>query len=759
MKRPLTVVTFLYFAVLAFSVCLLPVVNLTLFVMVTILGIVTIFIQRHNRRTVTLLLAPVALGFLVMWHCQSVNAQTTAILQGNACTVTGEVTDMPRCRDGRWYYVLQTERIDLPDAPQRIKIRLSCRNSLEAREGDRVTASVTFLTHDSETGYDSSTALLADGIQMKAWCSPYAECSIEHRDGGLRYFPLTVRRHMMSGIHRALPSKSAGMLCAMLLGEADELDDSIAEHFRATGIAHLLAVSGLHLTLLTGVLTWVLLHLHSPFRIRMTVTVLFVAFFMAVTGFTPSVTRAGIMYLLALAAPLLLRETDSLTSLSAAILVMLLINPMSAADVGLQLSAAATVGLILFAAPLTTAIHKRLPETSEKWPSFLLWLRNGAVSTLSASLIASCFTLPLCALHFGRISLVAPVTNLLCVYAATLFLLIGILAALLYAIPLVGFLLSFPLRLTATLLCAYLDKTTHLLTDIPLSSVNASYGYVPWFLLFAAAMVLVGYVTAKREGTEAFRRYAMRCVFCGISLLLLVSMGSYAIADADGKITVLAIQDGGVCIIARNGGRAMVAEAGGDSYDRRAVQTYLSEWGVQRIDALSISKKSDPRSSNADRLIEALSPNRFFCGDDLTKFPLAKQAAERQNIDILPFDGTVRVHDPPLSMEMLTDAGGQHWQRLQSGQLTVLLCPDQGDCALLPVTCRECDVAVIGSLPQNITLLHTGAVIITSEYREAAQTASRLQVKGFRHIYLTARDGNVTCAMIDGNLHIATDIR
>lgn len=757
MKRPLAVFSLIYFTVLAVGVCLISPVNLTLSIMVTVLGIVAILFRHEWKRVIPIVLIPVSLGFAVMAYQQSRITAVSAALGTQTCLISGEVTEIPRRQYGRWYYVVKTDTIGISDAPQSLKIRLTCRDSLEANEGDRITATVTFIRNDNETGYDSETSLLADGIRARAWCSPYTEHLVTQGSGRMKYFPLTLRRHIISAIRRALPDKSAGMLCAMLLGDTDYLDDDIVDNFRTTGIAHLLAVSGLHMSLLTYALSHLLRKLKFSPHLNTAATMGFVVLFMAVTGFTPSVTRAGFMHLMALTSGLLLRDADSLTSLSLGLLVMLLLNPMSAADIGLQLSVCSTFALITMTDKVKQSLSDWLTRLSEKTKFRNRRLHNYLTESLAASLTASLATLPLSALHFGRISLIAPLTNLLCVYAATFFIIIGIVAALCRAVPLLGLLLSLPFQFAAAVLCEYLVIVTKLLAHLPLASANTSYPYVPCFFAFAAAIALSALLLAHWDNTPAFRRHTL-CLLCfELPFLLLVTMLSHSLTASGAEIIVFGMQDGGVCVLAKNGSRAMIAEAGGDSYDLHTVKDILSQRGIQTVDALTVSQKSDLRSSIADQLIENYAPDYFFCGGDISQYAFAQKAAQRQQTEILPFGGAVTVKSAALSLEMYTDSAGDNWQRLTCGELTVLICPDGGNCALLPPEYLHCDAAVIGTQPKNITYLSTGAVILTAEFSQASQTAYRLHVKGFSHIYMTGLDGTLTCAMSDDNLLVQTE--
>ena len=105
---------------------------------------------------------------------------------------------------------------------------------------------------------------------------------------------------------------------------------------------------------------------------------------------------------------------------------------------------------------------------------------------------------------------------------------------------------------------------------------------------------------------------------------------------------------------------------------------------------------------------------------------------------------------------MFTDSGGGKWQLLRSGKLSVLICPDNGDCALLPAPFLQCDAVVLGGKVKNLSNLTAGAAIITAEFEDAALIAYELQAKGFRYIYITERDGSIRCTVNGERLSIKT---
>lgn len=156
-----------------------------------------------------------------------------------------------------------------------------------------------------------------------------------------------------------------------------------------------------------------------------------------------SAIRAGIMISLLMLAPVLGRINDRATTLSFALTLILITNPFSAGSVALQLSFGAVAGMFLFSQPIYAYFSKKFSP-----PRAFGAVWNYIIATLSSSLAVTVFTFPLLAVHFGYITLLAPMMNILCLWAIS-FLFVGG-----FAVCAVGLVLSAPASwLAAVLSC------------------------------------------------------------------------------------------------------------------------------------------------------------------------------------------------------------------------------------------------------------------------------------------------------------------
>lgn len=206
-------------------------------------------------------------------------------------------------------------------------------------------------------------------------------------------------------------ARVSGFLTAELTGDKSAMDDGDYLAMQETGLAHLFAVSGLHCAFLVTLLA---LLISRRQRLLCAVTIPLLLFYMVMVGMSPSVVRACIMQIFLLIAPLFRRGSDPLTSLAAALLVILLCNPFAAASVSLQLSFSATLGMVL----LSPRLYKLLTGWYKGKCRPLRTALCFVAANLSATLSAVVFTAPLTAWYFRIFVLVAPLSSLLAVPAA-----------------------------------------------------------------------------------------------------------------------------------------------------------------------------------------------------------------------------------------------------------------------------------------------------------------------------------------------------
>lgn len=189
---------------------------------------------------------------------------------------------------------------------------------------------------------------------------------------------------------RLLPEPHAGLLAGILFGTRASLSQALTDAFIKTGTIHIIALSGQNVSIVSAMVAALLVPFVSR-RIASLLTLLVLALYLLFVGPSPSLVRAVIMGSLSLFAVIFGKRNWSLLSLLLAVSIMLLLHPPWLGDLGFQLSVLATLGIILFGGN-----EKRI-----------------ILSELRITLAAQLFTTPLIFFHFHRLSLIAPVTNVL----------------------------------------------------------------------------------------------------------------------------------------------------------------------------------------------------------------------------------------------------------------------------------------------------------------------------------------------------------
>ena len=232
----------------------------------------------------------------------------------------------------------------------------------------------------------------------------------------------TVRERFRRGVVRGLEHRQAALMQAMTLGIRDDLG-ALRTVFAASGLAHVLALSGLHV----GVLMLALGLLLRPLGPRRyPLMLLAVVGFVALVGVSPSVLRAASMVAAALLALWFgAGRIEVWPTLALAGILTLLYNPSWLFDLSFQLSYLAVVGMLLFTPPLMGRVLGAAPRAFPWWH----W-RKVVLGSVVASSAAQALSLPLVASAFGSLPLFSPWVNVLAVPLATVLVPLGFLAAL-----------------------------------------------------------------------------------------------------------------------------------------------------------------------------------------------------------------------------------------------------------------------------------------------------------------------------------------
>jgi len=228
----------------------------------------------------------------------------------------------------------------------------------------------------------------------------------------------------LSIINQMLPEPHAGLLAGILFGTKATLSRDLYNALVTTGTLHIVALSGMNITILESLVGVSLLRFFSK-RVTSVLTIVVIIGFVWFVGVSASVIRASIMGSLALLAVIFGKQTWSFYSFFITVGIMLLIHPAWISDISFQLSAGATLGIILFGGKSAKIIEKN----GRLW--IFRYLYSFIQDDLRVTLAAQVFTIPLIFFTFHRISLVSPLTNILIGWTIAPLTAVGLIAVLL----------------------------------------------------------------------------------------------------------------------------------------------------------------------------------------------------------------------------------------------------------------------------------------------------------------------------------------
>ena len=493
-------------------------------------------------------------------HEHRVQGAVVARVAPTTVTVEGALRVDPSADRDRWSAILDVRSVtwDEGSAEVRETVWLSGRDRPpNAVRGDvlRVTGSV---RPAEEGGF--AEFLLRRGISAEL------EVSEAERLGPAPFPPVrwaqAFRALASRSILSSFPPREAGLLLGLALGDGSRLDPTLERDFRATGLSHLLVVSGENVAMVLAPIVALGAALRLSRWPRFVLCLGAVAFFVVLTGAEPSVMRAGVMAGLALIGVLLGRPRSTGSILAGAIVVLLVLDPALVWSVGFQLSVAATASMVALATPISRRL-RFLPS------SFAL--------ATGATIAAQLGVTPLLLYYFHEVPGSTVAANVLAFPAVAPALLIGLAAATTGIVfeP-AGRLLS----LVAQVPMRYLEAVADRLARAPIPWITGG-GVASLVRGLAAAIAIAWWL---RSG----RRMPTRALALGLALLPLLVWSSALSAGPPSSLTVrfFDVGQGDSALLTSPGGVTMLVDGGPDPAQ---VATELVALGIKRLDLVVAS--------------------------------------------------------------------------------------------------------------------------------------------------------------------------
>lgn len=497
------------------------------------------------------------------------------------------------------------------------------------------------------------------GVWFLAYARGEAKVT-EENQADIRYFPQRLRRTILNRLETLFPKDTMPFAKALLLGDTEDLSYEQDTALKISGIRHIVAVSGLHVSIL-----FALIYLIAGKKRYLTafLGIPLLLIFALVAGLTPSILRACVMQSLMILALLFRREYDPPSALGFAVIVILGLNPFAIASVSFQLSCGCIVGIFLFSG--------RFQRHFGKWTKgFTLFakLRKFCIGSLAVTVSTMIVTVPLCTYYFGTISLIGFLTNMLTLPVVTV-IFYGILAALFLSFlflplgSLVAAIISFLMR--------YVLLVAQGLSQVPFAAVYTASGYITVWLILCYVLFAAFWFFGRKHMDKVLIAMAVLLVFATAFSYIEPRLDNY-------RVTVLDVGQG-QSILIQSKGETYLVDCGGSS-DKNAADCAANQLlgqGVSKIDGVILTHYDDDHTGGLSYFLQRIDAEILYLPVDNRELPVA--LPEGQKTQIL-----TQITEIPIGIGKLTLIPGEI---SETGN-------DCSTCVLFQA--KECDILITG---------------------------------------------------------------
>ncbi|MBO5163521.1 MAG: ComEC/Rec2 family competence protein [Ruminococcus sp.] len=499
---------------------------------------------------------------------------------GSCGSFCGEVTDYDIYDGDLASYVLKGKINDT----QKAEITLLT-NELDADYGDILSIeSCNFKEFESDYLFDSKLWNKSRHIYLEA--DKIERLTVTKTDSAkLRRVLSDFREHMVSELRVEMGSETGGFLSGMLFGEKQYMEDNVRTSLYRTGIGHILAVSGLHVSIIAAVFMRLMKSARINKYIRFGVVNCIIALLIMTANYPISAIRAALMLDMMYSAELFGQQNDSFNSLSISALAICLCDPYAVYSSGFILSLSGTFGIAVFS-----------PYMSEKFDSDTLFGKLGGI--VSAAVCTSLAVMPASVYYFDETSLIAPLANILLVPLCTVSMILGLIFIL------TGGIFS-ELLIPAEMMLTAVLKIADITSSVGAFSLPQTCRYMPVLFFTSAALTVFIYLFSGKRSAVA--------VTVAAAIALNFTAAAVFRKYRDDRLTVAVLGKSGQCAaVISYDGRTIVADLSGHNKTAAYVKKYLTENGFADVDSLILNTAAQSQYSVYIDELKYFPPNNVY---------------------------------------------------------------------------------------------------------------------------------------------------
>ena len=618
---------------------LLPLSLITASILSTGCALFTLFFLRfgpHQIGTFSLLFFVASLGMVRMAHHEfRLYHETTLyhhIPEETDLVLSGTLHGMPVSKDNQTSFLFKSSMMrkkeDKHFSPVRGKILVKVKGTLPPNYlvGDELLLRVKLsrpYRFGNPGGFDYPAFLAARDITMVGRVSSPAHIhGVDYEKTFFRtlsYIPERIRSEVRGFLDAKFAGETAAIYKALLIGDRSGISKQQFEYFKATGVVHIFAISGIHLSLVATTLFlffyWLLKR--SPYLLQklsckkpaLLATVPFLTAYALLAGAQTPVMRSLLMVLTFIFAYAVQRNQSPFTTLSFAALLILMFNPLSLFTVSFQLSFLAVASLILILPKLQELVTQNDTQNKEEVPLYHK-IGTWSLAGLLVSIAATIGTAPLLLYYFNRISTVGPLVNLLLEPLLCLFSLpIGLIAIpCIYLAPTLAELL-FSLGAGGIHLALLLSK---FFAGFSFATLWLATPAIPVILFYYATLLLLRSRPSLPQGST----FLLAC-----ALFFYPPQAFLHRLNKDSELVFLDVGQGSATVILLPHGKTALVDGGGATsvhfnIGESVIGPYLWSRGITQLDAVLISHPDADHYNGLPHILKRFSPKTLYINGD-----------------------------------------------------------------------------------------------------------------------------------------------
>lgn len=573
-----------------------------------------IFYQKLKKRIIVIFFS---LMFFIFGGLLINNAQKTyyCVFDGyynKTVIISGYVdSEVEIDSQGKAKFILKTNKIEYLDSSKNIKGRLIAYISKNTGNTLKYRSRVKFQSVIEEPkaatnpgGFDYKRYLASISSSGTVYLPDFSAIELHGNKGGgfVQKLGINIKKKVLGIIEYSLDENQAGLLSGMLIGYKDGLGEAAYTAFSKAGLTHIMVASGMNVAFIILPFAFLFKKLRVNNFTANIATISILILFVFITGFSASVVRAVIMGVIILTGKIIMRETDIFTSVSAAAIILLFLNPFTIFDIGFQLSFGATISLVLFYPSLKKFFdHKYVP--------------NLVSDTLAATIAAQIGVVPITLYYFNSFSTISILSNLLVV-------------PLVQIITIIGFIMVFAglLNTYMAVLIGYINNTflsfvlfiTEYTSKIPYASLKLTTPPMTLIIIYYITLIYILKGRSILNNISWFRHIKRLCITLAAIIFIF-----NAIIPSPLEVNFLDVGEGDCAFIKTAGGTKILIDGGGRTAGSKSkfdigesvVVPYILDRGTKKVDIVVATHGHSDHTEGLEAVLKELKVGALIIPD------------------------------------------------------------------------------------------------------------------------------------------------